>query len=121
MYSKPAVGPETAKPDEVWAEFSTLVTPKPGEIRTRWLPMYSAPAVGHDSKKTDEVVVRDLRRSTAELQRDTLGIALVGFEPTASGLQCMYSEPAVGLVSLAGRRGFVQTHCSTVELHPPSD
>src|SRR5438067_1897029 len=32
----------------------------------------------------------------------------------------MYSEPAVGLFSLAGRRGCGQTHCSTVELHPPS-
>ena len=48
--------------------------PEPGEIRTRWLPMYSAPAVGRDFKKTDEVVVRDLRRSTTELQRDTLGL-----------------------------------------------
>ena len=72
--------------------------------------MYSAPAVERDSKKTDEVVVRDLRRSTTELQRDTLGIALVGFEPTASGVTGMYSEPAVGLVSLAGREKGVRHH-----------
>ena len=37
-------------------------------------------------QKTDEVLVRDLRRSATELQRYAWRFALVGFEPTTSGV-----------------------------------
>jgi hypothetical protein len=95
MHSALVVEPESATPDE-----SLGRAPAEGFRigRTGVEPDYHILRAGRSvAQKTDEVVVRDLRRSTAELQRDTLRIALVGFEPTTSGVQGMYSEPAVGL------------------------
>ena len=86
MYSKPAVGPDTAKPDESLGRVLDSGETRAGRGSNSLIADVLRAGSRASSKKTDEVVVRDLRRSTTELQRDTLGIALVGFEPTASGV-----------------------------------
>jgi hypothetical protein len=97
MYSKPAVGPEVAKPDESL-----------GRVRDS-----GETGAGRDSNSLVANVLRAGSRAwfkrPTKLWSETYGalplsysashlrLTLVGLEPTTSGVTSMYSKPAVGL------------------------